>query len=47
MRFLTTRLYDWFHSPEDALAQRKDPLEFVPMIDCHRALSDPTAYGVG
>lgn len=46
MRFLTTRLYDWFHSPEDVLAQRKDPLEFVPLIDCHRAVSDSTAYGV-
>ena len=46
MRFLTTRLYDWFHSPEDVLAQRKDPLELVPLIDCHRAVSDSTAYGV-
>ena len=46
MRFLTTRLYDWFHLPEDARVQRKDPLEFVPVIDCHRAILNSTAYGV-
>lgn len=47
MRFLITRLHDWFHTPSDALAQRKDPLDFVPVIECHRAVSDSTAYGVG
>jgi len=47
MRFLVTRLHDWFHTPEDALAQRKDPIDFVPVIECHRAVSDSTAYGVG
>lgn len=46
MRFLITRLYDWFHTPSDALARRKDPLEFVPIIACHRAVSDSTAYGL-
>ena len=47
MRFLVTRLHDWFHTPEDALAQRKDPLDFMPVIECHRAVSDSTAYGLG
>ncbi|MGB0631060.1 MAG: homoserine kinase [Alphaproteobacteria bacterium] len=47
MRFLATRLHDWFHTPQHALTQRKDPLEFVPVIECHRAVSDSTAYGVG
>lgn len=47
MRFLLTRLHDWFHTPEDALARRKDPLEFVPLIEFHRSVSDSTAYGLG
>ena len=46
MRFLTTRLHDWFHTPADALTRRKDPLELVPVIEFHRAVSDSDAYGV-
>ena len=47
MRFLMTRLHDWFYTPENTLARRKDPLELVPVIEFHRAVSDSTAYGVG
>ena len=32
MRFLATRLHDWFHTPSDALTRRKNPLDFVPVI---------------
>jgi len=46
MRFLLTRLHDWFHTPEDALTRRKDPLELVPLIEFHRSVPDSTAYGV-
>jgi homoserine kinase type II len=46
IRFLLTRLHDWFHTPDDALAHRKDPLEFVPLIEFHRSLSDSIPYGV-
>ena len=46
MRFLVTRLHDWFHTPEDALARRKNPLELVPMIEFHRSVPDIGAYGV-
>tara|TARA_R110002126_G_scaffold21747_6_gene78243 strand:+ start:5192 stop:6091 length:900 start_codon:yes stop_codon:yes gene_type:complete len=46
MRFLLTRLHDWFHTPEDALSRRKDPLDLVPLIEFHRSVSDSTPYGV-
>lgn len=46
LRFLLTRLHDWFHTPDDALAHRKDPLDLVPLIAFHRAVSDSTAYGL-
>lgn len=46
MRFLLTRLHDWFHTPKDALTRRKDPLELVPVIEFHRSAPDFTAYGV-
>lgn len=47
LRFLLTRLHDWFHTPEDALATRKDPLALIPVVEFHRSVSDSTAYGVG
>ena len=46
LRFLLTRLHDWFHTPDDALGARKDPLAFVPLIDFHRSIPDSTAYGL-
>ena len=46
MRFLLTRLHDWFNTPEDALATRKDPLELIPLIEFHRSVSNPTEYGL-
>lgn len=46
LRFLLTRLHDWFHTPDDALATRKNPLELVPLIEFHRSVSDSTTYGV-
>ncbi len=29
MRFVSTRAYDWLHTPADALVTRKDPMDFV------------------
>lgn len=46
LRFLLTRLYDWFHTPDDALARRKDPLELLPLLAFHRSVSDSTVYGL-
>lgn len=29
MRFISSRAYDWLHTPPDALVARKDPMDFV------------------
>ena len=29
VRFLMTRLYDWFYTPEGSLVKKKDPMEYV------------------
>ena len=47
MRFLITRLHDWFFTPSDVLAQRKDPLDFVPIIQHYQTAFDPEAIGLG
>ena len=47
MRFLITRLYDWFNVRKNTPTQRKNPLEFVPLIKFHQTVVDTTAYGVG
>ena len=46
LRFLVTRLYDWFLPQDGAITRRKDPLEFVPVIEHHRAVADSSAYGI-
>lgn len=32
LRFLSTRLYDWIHTPEGALVTRKDPLAYLARL---------------
>lgn len=46
MRFLITRLYDWFHIRDNTLAHRKDPLAFVPIIEFHQTVAGSSTYGV-
>lgn len=46
MRFLLTRLYDWLNSPEDALVEPKDPLEYWHKLRFHQAVAGPGAYGL-
>ena len=46
MRFLLTRLYDWLHTPADALVTRKDPLEYLNKLRFHRGVPGPAAYGL-
>ena len=46
MRFLLTRLYDWFHTAPGALVQRKDPLEYVERIQFHRGAKSAASYGL-
>ena len=47
MRFLITRLHDWFNATDGILIQKKDPLAFVPIIEFHRKTNDSIAYGIG
>ena len=46
MRFLLTRLYDWLHTPKDALVTCKDPLEFVARLRFHLGVKGPGDYGL-
>ena len=46
MRFLLTRLHDWLNTPEDALVQPKDPLEYWRKLRFHRDVAGPGAYGL-
>jgi len=46
IRFLLTRLYDWTHTPADAMVTRKDPMEYVRRLRFHRAAPDWRAYGI-
>ena len=46
LRFLLTRLYDWVHTPADALVKRKDPLEYLAYLRFHRAAQSLADYGL-
>jgi homoserine kinase type II len=46
IRFLLTRLYDWLHTPADALVTRKDPLEYLAKLRFHAGIDDVGAYGL-
>ena len=47
MRFFLTRLYDWIHTPADALVSPKDPMEYWSILRFHQSVSGTTAYGIG
>ena len=47
MRFFLTRLYDWIHTPKDALVSPKDPMEYWSIIRFHQSVTGLTAYGIG
>lgn len=36
MRFVSSRAYDWLHTPPDALVTRKDPMAFVRRLQFYR-----------
>ncbi len=46
IRFLLTRLYDWLHTPADALVTPKDPLEFLAKLRFHLGVKGPADYGL-
>lgn len=47
IRFFLTRLYDWIHTPSDALVSPKDPMEYWSILRFHQSVSGTTAYGIG
>ncbi len=46
MRFFLTRLYDWIHTPENALVSLKDPMEYWAVLRFHQSVSGSSAYGL-
>ena len=46
MRFFLTRLYDWLHTPKDALVSPKDPMEYWTILQFHHSVSGVSAYGL-
>jgi homoserine kinase type II len=46
LRFLLTRLYDWVHTPADALVKRKDPQEYLARLRFHRDVTSLADYGL-
>jgi homoserine kinase type II len=46
MRFLLTRLVDWFDVPSDALVRRKDPLEYYRKLRFHQTVRSARDYGI-
>ncbi|MCE3232773.1 MAG: homoserine kinase [Rickettsiaceae bacterium] len=46
LRFLLTRLYDWFNQVEDALVKPKDPLEYLNKLRFHNGIKSHTEYGL-
>jgi homoserine kinase type II len=46
LRFLLTRLYDWVHTPADALVKRKDPQEYLAKLRFHRGTKSIADYGL-
>ena len=46
MRFLLTRLVDWFDVPPGALVRPKDPLEYVRKLRFHQAIKSVRDYGI-
>jgi homoserine kinase type II len=46
LRFLLTRLYDWFNTSGSALVKPKDPLEYRRKLRFHQSVRSPSTYGV-
>ncbi len=45
LRFLLTRLYDWFNTADSAFVKRKDPMEYWRKLKFHQGVRSPGAYG--
>lgn len=46
MRFLLTRLADWFAPVDGALVKPKDPSEYLRVLRFHRGVKGPESYGI-
>ena len=46
LRFLLTRLVDWFDVPPGALVRPKDPIEYFRKLRFHQALKSVRDYGI-
>ncbi len=46
LRFLLTRLYDWFNTSERALVKPKDPLEYRRKLRFHQSVHSASDYGL-
>jgi homoserine kinase type II len=46
MRFLLTRLYDWLHTPREALVTPKNPVEYLQKMRFHRGIRSLGEYGL-
>ncbi|MPZ38611.1 MAG: homoserine kinase [Rhizobiales bacterium] len=46
LRFLLTRLVDWFDVPPGALVRRKDPMEYVRKLRFHQKIKSVNDYGI-
>ena len=46
LRFLLTRLVDWFDVPPGALVRPKDPLEYYRKLRFHQAVASARDYGI-
>ena len=46
MRFLLTRLVDWFNVPPGALVRPKDPLEYYRKLRFHQRVATARDYGI-
>ena len=46
LRFLLTRLYDWVHTPKDALVTRKNPIEYWDKLRFHQGVKNAGEYGL-
>ena len=46
LRFLLTRLHDWFNVPPGALVRPKDPIEYFRKLRFHQAVKTVRDYGI-
>ncbi len=46
LRFLLTRLYDWFNTSQNALVRPKDPLEYRRKLRFHQQVNSVEDYGL-